>query len=91
MKWQILPFHNSADLQELGSYLSKNNFWEGKAFKNAVASLKELDYPITSGKKMAKSGPDKVKGVGKGIAEVIDEYLEKGFVAKLQEFRDGMC
>jgi DNA polymerase/3'-5' exonuclease PolX len=56
-----------------------------------VANLKELDYPITSGKKLSKAGPTKVKGVGKGIAEVIDEYLEKGFIAKLNEFREGTC
>jgi len=69
----------------------KENFYQGNAFKKAIANLQELDYPITSGKKLAKAGTTKVPGVGKGIAEVIDEYLEKGCLAKLQEFRDGMC
>jgi len=80
-----------ANLTELGSYLMKENFYQGNAFKKAIANLQELDYPITSGKKLAKAGTTKVPGVGKGIAEVIDEYLEKGCLAKLQEFRDGMC
>ena len=36
---------------------------------------------------MAKSGPTKVAGIGKGIAGLIDEYLESGTMALLEELR----
>ena len=37
--------------------------------------IRALDRPITSGKACAKAGPTKVKGVGKGLAEKMDELV----------------
>ena len=48
-----------------------------KIYTNAAESIRKLNYAITSGKEVAK-GPKKIKGIGDGIAKLIDEYLETG-------------
>ena len=43
---------------------------------------------MTSGKELAK-GPKKVKGIGKSIANVVDEFLSTGKVQKLERLEKG--
>ena len=56
-----------------------------RAYKSAAMEIRDLDYAITSGKACAKAGPTKVKGVGKGLAEKIDEFLTTGTMARITE------
>ena len=56
-----------------------------RAYKSAAMEIRDLDYAITSGKACAKAGPTKVKGVGKGLAEKIDEFLKTGTMARITE------
>ena len=51
----------------------------------AFAASLPLDYAITSGKLAAKAGPTTVKGVGKGLGEKIDEFLETGTMSRIAE------
>lgn len=44
---------------------------------------------MDSGKACAKSGPTKVKGIGKGIAEKIDEFLVSGTMQRILELESG--
>ena len=60
---------------------------QANAYRKAGGAIRALDYVVTSGKAMAKSGPTKVAGIGKGIAGLIDEYLESGTMALLEELR----
>jgi len=60
---------------------------KANAYKAAANVIRTLDYVVTSGKAMAKAGPTKVPGIGAGIAKLIDEYLEEGTMAKLEELR----
>ena len=44
---------------------------------------------VTSGKACAKAGPKKVKGVGKGIGDKIDEFLNTGTMERITELETG--
>ena len=56
-----------------------------RAYKSAAMEIRALDYAITSGKLAAKAGKTKVKGVGKGLGEKIDEFLETGTMSRIAE------
>lgn len=51
----------------------------------AAAAVRELTYEVESGKACAKAGPKKVKGVGKGIGDKIDEFLKTGTMERISE------
>jgi len=57
-----------------------------RAYRNAAEIIRELDFEVTSGEELAK-GPNKVEGIGKGIAKKIDEFLQTGEIARLEELR----
>ena len=46
-------------------------------YSNAADNISKLDYPVTSGSELA-FGPKKIYGIGKGVAGLIDEYLNSG-------------
>ena len=48
-----------------------------RAFKNAAKSIRKLDFEVTSGQELC-TGPNKVKGIGKSIANKIDTFLQTG-------------
>jgi hypothetical protein len=50
-------------------------------FTNASDAISKLDWEVTNGYELAK-GPKKVKGIGNGIAELINEYLETGKIIR---------
>lgn len=54
------------------------------AYDNAAQIIDKLPFKVTSGKELAK-GPKKVAGIGKSIANVIDEFLSTGKVQKLEK------
>uniref|UniRef100_A0A7S0ZET9 PARP-type domain-containing protein n=1 Tax=Timspurckia oligopyrenoides TaxID=708627 RepID=A0A7S0ZET9_9RHOD len=72
---------------ELGGYEFKVLPYKGIAYKKAAQSLAELDFEVTSGHELSK-GKSKVPGIGKSLAEKIDEFLHTGSIAKLEEFRN---
>ena len=53
------------------------NFCQVMSFRNASDAIRKLEWEVTNGSELAK-GAKKIKGVGKGIAALIDEYLETG-------------
>ena len=57
---------------------------KSKAYDNAAQIIDRLPFKVTSGKELAK-GPKKVAGIGKSIANVIDEFLSTGKVKKLEK------
>ncbi|MBT6183486.1 MAG: hypothetical protein HOI07_01895 [Betaproteobacteria bacterium] len=59
------------------------------AYDRAANIIDHLPFKVTSGKELAK-GPKKVKGIGKSIANVIDEFLSTGKVKKLETLEKGV-
>jgi DNA polymerase/3'-5' exonuclease PolX len=59
------------------------------AYDRAANIIDHLPFKVTSGKELAK-GPKKVKGIGKSIASVIDEFLSTGKVKKLETLEKGV-
>jgi DNA polymerase/3'-5' exonuclease PolX len=51
-----------------------------RAYKNAAEVIRNLDFEVTSGEELAK-GPNKVRGIGKGIALKIDAFLQTGEIS----------
>jgi DNA polymerase/3'-5' exonuclease PolX len=54
-------------------------------FSKAAKAIRECETVISSGKEAMK-----LKGIGKGIAGYIDEYLTTGAINKLEELRAAM-
>ena len=74
-------------LDKLARLEKANN---GDAFKirsyiAAAATIRSVAYKIESGKACAKPGPKKLKGVGKGIGDKIDEFLATGTMERITE------
>ena len=61
---------------------------KSKAYDNAAQIIDQLPFKVTSGKELAK-GPKKVAGIGKSIANIIDEFLSTGKVKKLEMLEKG--
>ena len=61
---------------------------KSKAYDNAAQIIDRLPFKVTSGKELAK-GPKKVVGIGKSIANIIDEFLSTGKVKKLEMLEKG--
>ena len=55
------------------------------AYRTAADAINSLSFKVTNGTELSK-GPKKVKGIGKGAAKIIDEFLETGKVGKLEKF-----
>ena len=64
---------------------AKGDAFKIKSYIAAAGTIRELDRVVTSGKAMAKPGPTKVAGIGKGIAAKIDEFLETGTMERITE------
>lgn len=80
MKTQLITILDAiADLME---FKGENQF-KVRAFRNAAQSLRDTDVDIAEA---ARSGSlDTIPGVGKGIAAVIDEFVETGSVRAYEE------
>ena len=76
-----------ADVFDELAYHEKDEH-KSKAYDNAALIIDRLPFKVTSGKELAK-GPKKVAGIGKSIANVIDEFLSTGKVQKLERLENG--
>jgi len=61
---------------------------KGGVYSKAAKAIREATYHITSGKQTLK-GSYKLPGVGKGIAEYIEEFINSGTIVKLEKLRAG--
>lgn len=72
------------ELAEIAEMAGENPF-KVKAYNEAARIIENLTIPIED---LAKENKlTDVKGIGKGIADKIQEYLEKGIISKLEEFK----
>ena len=62
--------------------LTTQEEYKSLAYSNAAEIVRNFKVPITSGKKLSE-GPQKVKGIGKGIGKMIDEFLTTGEISKV--------
>lgn len=76
-----------ADVLDSLAYYEKD-VHKSAAYDHAANIIDKLPFKVTSGKELAK-GPKKVKGIGKSIANVIDEFLSTGKVQKLERLEKG--
>ena len=76
-----------ADVLDSLAYYEKDAH-KSAAYDHAANIIDQLPFKVTSGKELAK-GPKKVKGIGKSIANVIDEFLSTGKVQKLERLERG--
>src|SRR5210317_918411 len=76
-----------ADVLDSLAYYEKDEH-KSAAYDHAANIIDKLPFKVTSGKELAK-GPKKVKGTGKSIANVIDEFLSTGKVQKLERLERG--
>ena len=76
-----------ADVLDSLAYYEKDEH-KSAAYDHAANIIDKLPFKVTSGKELAK-GPKKVKGIGKSIANVIDEFLSTGRVQKLDRLEKG--
>lgn len=74
-------------LSELSSiYQKTGNSNAGNTYRKAASAIRNLDFPVTSGKAISK-GKEKVDGIGAKCGELIDELLTTGEIQKLIEKR----
>jgi DNA polymerase/3'-5' exonuclease PolX len=76
-----------ADVLDSLAYYEKDEH-KSAAYDHAAHIIDQLPFKVTSGKELAK-GPKKVKGIGKSISNVIDEFLSTGKVQKLEKLEKG--
>lgn len=74
-------FYELAEIAELAN----ENPFKVKAYLEAARVIENLTLPIED---IAKEGKLlEIKGIGKGIADKIQEYIEKGIISKLEELK----
>ena len=59
-------------------------YWpRAEVYRDAAEVVSKLDYAVTNGGELA-SGPKKVRGIGKGVARLVDEYLNSGTMTRTE-------
>jgi hypothetical protein len=85
------PHFRSLLVRFLASFfppISEKNSNAGASYTKAVAAIKALDFEVTEENAMSLSkGKTKVANIGKASAEKMKEFLETGYMAKLEEKR----
>tara|TARA_B100000925_G_scaffold278987_1_gene248311 strand:+ start:404 stop:811 length:408 start_codon:yes stop_codon:yes gene_type:complete len=71
------------------SLTDDDDHWSIMAYRKAAESISKLDFQVTQGSELAK-GPKKVVGIGKGIARLIDEFLNTGTMTKTKDLRAAL-
>ena len=71
---------NIAEQLEMLSH-EEENIHKSEAYKKAADAIRKLDFEVTNGTEISQ-GPRKVPGIGKGIANKIDEYVVTGQIKK---------
>jgi len=74
---------NIADQMETLADLEED-FHKSTAYQNAANSIRKLPFEVTNGTELWK-GPKKVVGIGRGIANKIDEYIVTGEIRKISK------
>jgi DNA polymerase/3'-5' exonuclease PolX len=67
-------------------YFQNKEARKGGVFSKAAKALRECETPITTAKEALA-----LKGIGKGIANYIQEVLDSGSIKKLEELRAGIA
>lgn len=62
----------------------EENTHKSEAYKKAAKAIRKLHFEVTNGTEISQ-GPHKVTGVGKGVANKIDEYIATGTIRKLNK------
>ena len=70
--------------QELADFSATENVFKAKAYRTVAAAIDKFPETITSAKQLKS-----VKGVGKSSMLKIEEFLETGTMAALEELRAG--
>ena len=65
---------------------AEENTHKSEAYKKAADAIRKLNFEVTNGTEISR-GPLKVPGIGKGIANKIDEYVVTGEIKKLSRRR----
>jgi len=72
------------DLTILEKYYTKTkDFFRRNAYTNAIKTISKLNYKIEDEKQVKN-----LNGIGSGIFKKIKEFLDKGYISKVEEFRD---
>lgn len=74
-------------LDDLAHY--EKDTHKSRVYDKAASIIDQLPYKVTNGEELA-NGPKKIPGIGKGIAKIIDEYIETGKVKKLEEMENNI-
>ncbi len=71
--------------QEIAGYCFKSeSAFKGQTYSKVAAAIRHAEEPLLSGKQAMK-----LKGIGKSSGAKIDEFLEKGSIELLEEYRSG--
>lgn len=74
-------------LDDLAHY--EKDTHKSRVYDKAASIIDQLPYKVTNGEELA-NGSKKIPGIGKGIAKIIDEYIETGKVKKLEELENDI-
>src|SRR6056300_1829619 len=74
---------NIADQLEMLADIEED-YHKSSAYQNAADSIRKLPFEVTNGTELWK-GSNKVPGIGRGIANKIDEYIVTGEIGKISK------
>lgn len=74
---------NIAEQLDLLACVEKDTH-KSEAYKKGAEAIRKLNFEVTNGTEISQ-GPRKVPGIGKGIANKIDEYIVTGKIKKLSK------
>ena len=74
---------NIADKLELLAHVQENPH-KSETYEKAADAIRKLTFEVTNGTEISQ-GPRKVPGIGKGIANKIDEYIATGEIRALRQ------
>ena len=78
---------NIAEQLDLLACVEKDTH-KSEAYKKGAEAIRKLNFEVTNGSDISK-GPHKVPGIGKGIANKIDEYIVTGKIKNLGRLNIG--
>jgi len=62
----------------------EEDYHKSSAYQKASEAIRKLPFEVTNGTELWK-GPNKVPGIGRGIANKIDEYIVTGEIGKISK------
>lgn len=67
-----------------GEEFGSQDAYKIEAYRKAAKAIRALDFEVTNGSEISQ-GPNKIPGIGKGIAKKIDELLVTGQIERIEE------